>query len=757
MGDTCRPRRLSATALAAALAALALCAAGAPTAGAEVCAGSNGRPCPYLAVQVIGQRAEGVLRFPEAVALDSQGDVYVADQLSYVVQKFGPSGAFLGEWGSYGGGHGQFGPIGGIALDAAGNVYVVDSANNRIQKFSPGGAFITSWGGSGHGLGRFRFGSSTNPAQPPGGGIAVAGNYVYVADSGNDRIERFNLSGGEPLQWGSPGAGLGQFSDPRGLAANGSEVIVADDGNNRVQRFDPNGVFQAAVGGLGAGPAQFDHPFGVALDAAGNVYVADNNNQRVEKLTPQLAFAGAWGGVGSKAGELTYPRAVASDPAGDTYVADSANDRVEVFDPAGVFVRAIGTSAQTGGVLTAPRGLAADPTGTLLVADTIGGRIERFSAGSDYYTGEWSQAGGLRPTFADPAGIAVDPRGSVWVADTGNERVARMWGDGTFLSELGGPASVAGAPLSQPAAVAVAAGPDLTYVADSGHNRILVYGPEGQLLERWGTAGGSGAAGKGPGEFDDPLGVGVDPAGNVYVADTGNNRIVKLSGSGQVLAAWGGYGTGEGSLIAPAGVAVDAAGRVFVLDSGNNRVQMFDGNGRLISLWGVRGFGAGAFSQPRAIAIDCNGNVYVADTNNNRAERFNLSSPAPSGCLATGSWPPPLNVPPVVHVSLVRGSGVLSRRSMVLAVSCERGCRALVSARLKPLLGHGRALALSASLQTLQPRRAALVRLTVGRIALRRLRQELGRHTLMSARVSVLAAGPTGLRTTVVASYRVRR
>ena len=86
--------------------------------------------CPYAGLRVIGQRAEGVLRFPEAVALGPDGDVYVADQLSYVVQKFSPYGQFETEWGSYGGGHGQFGPIGGLAVDGAGEVYVVDSSRD---------------------------------------------------------------------------------------------------------------------------------------------------------------------------------------------------------------------------------------------------------------------------------------------------------------------------------------------------------------------------------------------------------------------------------------------------------------------------------------------------------------------------------------------------------------------------------------------------------------------------------------------------
>ncbi|MFI5037790.1 MAG: hypothetical protein ACHP93_04865, partial [Solirubrobacterales bacterium] len=285
---------LSSALLTAALSTIAA-GAGAERALAEACPGSGAGPCPYAAAKIIGQRAEGVLRFPEAVALDSQGNVYVADQLSYVVQKFTAAGTFESEWGSWGGGHGQFGPIGGLATDAAGDVYVVDSSRDRIEKFDSNGNFILAWGHPGEELGQFHFFSSTNPTQPPGGGIAVAGNYVYVADSGNNRIQRFALDGSEAMQWGTKGSGPGQFSYPRGVAANGSEVLVADDDNYRIEKFDPNGAFQASAGSAGTGPGQFGFPYGVALDAAGNVYVADDINHRIVKLTPELAFAGAWG------------------------------------------------------------------------------------------------------------------------------------------------------------------------------------------------------------------------------------------------------------------------------------------------------------------------------------------------------------------------------------------------------------------------------------------------------------------------------
>jgi tripartite motif-containing protein 71 len=753
---------LSPTGLLLLATALVSAGASAQTAVAEVCAGSDGQPCPYASVQVIGQRAEGALRFPEAVAVDASGDVYVADQLGYVVQKFSATGTFETEWGSYGGGQGQFGPIGGLATDAAGNVYVVDSSHNRIEKFSAEGSFLSAWGHHGHELGQFNFGSSQNYTQPPGGGIAVSANYIYVADSGNNRIERFNLEGGEAMQWGSHGSEPGQFSYPRGVAANESEVIVSDDDNHRLEKFGPEGAYSGSVGTYGSGPGQFGYPYGVALDAAGDVYVADDINHRVVKLTPQLAFAGAWGGYGSKPGQLAFPRALASDPAGDTYVADTANDRIEVFDPNGNYLRTLGSSARGPGALTAPRGLAVDPTGRLLVSDTVGNRVEAFAPGTDAFAGEWTTAGGYRSGFETPAGLAIDPRGYVYVADEGNTRLVRLWGDGTFLSELAGPADLGGAALNGAGSVAVAAGPDDLFVADTGHNRVLVYGPEGTLRAKWGANGADGTAGRRSGEFNHPDAVAINGAGDAYVADTANNRIVELDPEGGVVREWGSQGAGNGRFRSPSGIAVDAVGNVYVVDSENNRVEEFVSDGHFLAKWGVRGAELGAFSQPSAIAVDCNGDVYVADTNNNRIERFNPLTPAVLGCLAPGAWPPPLAVAPVLHVSLAHSTGVLARRALALAVSCQRGCKILVSGTLSPLgrggtTGASRSVPLVAAARPLAPRLAGGVRLRVGPKALRLLRRALGRHTVMTARVSIVAAGPTGLRTTVTSTYRVSR
>ena len=244
-------RRTVPAALAAAALLLSACGGGSsssPAAAGPVSAsGSCGGAahCPYTAVRSVGRRGGGVLRVPEALAIGPSGEVYEGDQFSYVVQRFTPGGRFLGQWGSYGTGPGQFGSVGALAVDGHGDVYVLDSTNDRIEVFSATGRFLRSWGGRGTGLGQFRFGGGGRAEIPPGGGLAVSGSSVYVADSGGDRVERFNLRGGDATAFGAPGAGPGEFSDPRGLTIAGGRLYVADDQNHRIQVLGLDGSFIA--------------------------------------------------------------------------------------------------------------------------------------------------------------------------------------------------------------------------------------------------------------------------------------------------------------------------------------------------------------------------------------------------------------------------------------------------------------------------------------------------------------------------------
>jgi len=278
---------------------------------------------------------------------------------------------------------------------------------------------------------------------------------------------------------------------------------------------------------------------------------------------------------------------------------------------------------------------------------TDNNRISSFAQGGGAFLGALTRAGGYRAGFAEPGGVAIDPRGSVYIADTGATRVVRLWGEGTYLSELGGPANLGGAGLSGAGSAAVSASSGDLYVADTGHNRVLVYSPTGALLARVGAGGGSGAPGKRAGRLTTARPPSrLAPSGYVFVADTANNRIVKLRPDGSLVGQFGVIGSGEGRLHSPTGVAVDAGGRVYVVDGFNNRIEVFDEAGHYLARWGLRGVGLGYLSQPTGVAVGCEGSVFVADTNNNRIERFDPAAPAGVGCVAASAWPPPLDVAP---------------------------------------------------------------------------------------------------------------
>ncbi|HVF43430.1 MAG TPA: PxKF domain-containing protein [Pyrinomonadaceae bacterium] len=233
-----------------------------------------------------GGSSTGAVVSPFGLAVAASGDIYLTDgfpeRSSGYVQKFDSTGAFVASWGTAGTGGGQFiAGAGGAAVDSAGNVYVADPGNNRVQKFTSAGAFITSWGGAGSGNGQM-----SGPS-----GVAIdAADKVYVADTGNHRVQVFNTSGTFLSKWGSNGSGDGQFAFPRALAADAAgNVTVADTGNSRIQKFDAAGAFVSSCGSPGSASDQFNEPQGVAVDASGNTYVADTSNDRVQKFGPASA------------------------------------------------------------------------------------------------------------------------------------------------------------------------------------------------------------------------------------------------------------------------------------------------------------------------------------------------------------------------------------------------------------------------------------------------------------------------------------
>ncbi len=611
-------------------------------AAALPCPGAVGAArCPYRGVTAIGRRGQGVLRVPEAIAVGPHGEVYVADQFSHLVQRFSPTGRYLGQWGSYGDGPGQFGAIGALAVDGHGDVYAVDSTHSRVEELTARGTFLRAWGAPGRRLGQFDFGSGAGPDKPPGGGIAVAGRYVYVSDTNNNRIVRFTLDGTHPVAFTRAGGRYARFAGPRGVAVAAGRIYVADLGHSRVVALTPGGRFVCQSARRGIRSHRLDNPYGLAA-YGGNVYVADDNNGRVVELSRRLRWARAYTGAGG-ARLSKWLRDVAVGAGGRLYVADSAHGRIVELAADGAPLRVWGTLGITHGQMTQPLDVAVDRRGNVLVVATYGidspiyvYRMEPRSphraapnshrGASFRYLGVWKDGGRvvIGSHWFAPSAAVVGPDGSLWVADRNNGVVRRLSAEGgAYLGMLG---SIGRNALSDPEGVAVSSAGEV-YVADTGYNRVVRLSAAGAVLGSFGMRGPRAY------RLAWPTALAVAGDGDVYVADSGHNRIAVFARDGRLVGAWGGYGAAPGRFEHPAGVAVDARGHVFVSDRANNRIEEFTARGRLLAVWGAAGAGPGRLGQPGGLAIDCNGDLLVADTQNNRVEVFRGVA-APARCEA---------------------------------------------------------------------------------------------------------------------------
>jgi DNA-binding beta-propeller fold protein YncE len=257
------------------------------------------------------------------------------------------------------------------------------------------------------------------------------------------------------------------------------------------------------------------------------------------------------------------------------------------------------------------------------------------AAASCNYHSTLASVGSADGTVIFPRGIATDSAGNVYVADQ-NTRVQKFNSAGVFQFKFATGGSGTGSVVS-PFGLAVAPSGDI-YLTDNFTERtsgiVQKFNSSGVFQTSWGTQG------NGNGQFiQGAAGVGVDSAGNVYVADPGNNRIQKFTSSGAFVSSWGGAGAGNGQFSGPFGVAVDASNNVYVADTGNNRVQVFTAAGAFVRKFGTAGTGNGQFNSPMALAVDSAGNVYVADTSNNRTQKFDSSGNFVSACgtLAGGT------------------------------------------------------------------------------------------------------------------------
>jgi sugar lactone lactonase YvrE len=629
---------------------------------------------------------------PWGVAVDGAGNVYVAERGNQTIRKITPAGVVttLAGLAGYRSSHAQpNGPIdttlfndpSGVVVDGSGSVYVSNWSGNSISKITAAGVVTSLAGGGGMGY-TDGTGGGARFSIPAGVASDGLGN-IYVAELGNCTIRKVTAAGVVTTVAGLAGSagsedGTGsaaRFCDPSGVAMDGAgNVYVADSINDTIRKITPTGVVTTLAGQAGASgyadgtvsAAQFNNPMGVAVDGWGNVYVADTGNNMIRKITAagvvttlagQTGSAGSADGVGTAA-LFNAPTGVAVDGLGSIYVADKGNNTIRKITINGVVTTLAGLAAaatvgNTDGVgiaarFESPWGMAVDGAGNIYVSDTANSTIRKVTATGVVTTlaglaGVQGSADGTGSAarFLFPYGVAVDQSGTVYVADLDNNTIRKVTASGV-VTTLAGLAGVQGsadgtgsvARFFYPAGIAVDQSGNI-YVADKYNGTIRKITSAGAVTTLAGLAGAQGSA-DGTGSaarFLYPAGVAVDQSGNVYVADTSNSTIRRITPGGVVTTLAGQVGSaayGDGTSTAarfkyPSGLAVDLSGNVYVADTVNYVIRKVTAVGVVTTLaglgqvWGsVDGIGSSArFAVPEGVAVDGAGNVYVADTGNN--------------------------------------------------------------------------------------------------------------------------------------------
>jgi trimeric autotransporter adhesin len=578
----------------------------------------------------------------------------------------------------------------GVSVDSSGNLYIADTGNNRIRKVT-GGGIISTVAGNGN-SGYSGDGGTAALAQlddPSGVAVDSSGN-LYIADTGNNRIRKVTAGGiistvagnGNSGYSGDGGpAALAQLDHPYSVAVDSSgNLYIADTYNSCIRKVTAGGIISTVAGngkfgfsgnGGSATLAQLSVPFGVAVDSSGNLYIADTYNSCIRKVTAGGTIStvagnrnSGYSGDGSTAtlAQLSVPTGVAVDSSRNLYIADTGNNRIRKVTAGGIIstVAGNGNSGYSGDGGTAtlakldyPYSVAVDSSGNLHIADTFNSCIRKVTAGgiintvagnrNSGYSGDGSTATLAKIDY--PYSVAVDSSGNLYIADTGNNRIRKVTvggiistvagNGGSGYSGDGGTATLA--KLDSPMGVAVDSSGNL-YIADTWNNRIRKV-TAGGIISTVAGNGNSGYSGDGGtatlAQLDYPTGVAVDSSGNLYIADTWNSRIRKVTAGGIISTVAGngnsGYsGDGGTATLAqldyPIGVAVDSSGNLYIADTWNSRIRKVTAGGIISTVAGngdsgYSGDGGPAtlaqLSVPFGVAVDSSGNLYIADSDNN--------------------------------------------------------------------------------------------------------------------------------------------
>jgi tripartite motif-containing protein 71 len=577
----------------------------------------------------------------------------------------------------------------GVAVDSAGNVYVADTGNYKIEKYRAGTSTLL-WS---VGIRGAPIGGGTDSFTAPRD-LATDGTFVYVADTDDALVQVLHASDGSFVK-SVRTFGAGQkVGSPIGISVghkSGSEEILVSDGvSGNVYVFDTSFNLLLTIPPTARNEGTRD----AATDSSGDIYTADYRGNKVDKYNSAGVFQKSWGTT-SGCQDVAKPYGVDVDANNHVYVASSNLEQVKVFDANGNCLNvgttgsnAIGTackspavcapnatklfqlrrvavgagtsplvyaadlwglkiltySSSTGAIasssqpvlgnsgyppaggLNEPHGIAIAPgSNQIFVANTVNQRMDRLDLPNGTNPIDWGTKGVQESAaaFNWAQGVAFDAvSGNIWVANTRNNRIDEFGPSGTVLRELptsGRLTSIFNWPMS------VAFDPSGNmYVADTFSNDIQSFSvpTTGAPTLRWKVGG----LGTGNGKFSHPWGVVYDPMHTrVLVVDTNNNRIVALNSStgAYISTVASGKGVSNGKFANPEGIAVDAAGNIWVADTGNNRVEEFNSSGGFLQTFGSYGTsGTSSFNAPQGLGFDGGGLLYVADANNNRIQVF---------------------------------------------------------------------------------------------------------------------------------------
>jgi basic membrane lipoprotein Med (substrate-binding protein (PBP1-ABC) superfamily)/streptogramin lyase len=556
-----------------------------------------------LSIGTAGLQNRGTYTFdrPKDITVDSDGNIWAVDNQRAV--EYTSTGTFIQEfpaadpWNS-GSDNSHFNEPRSIAFDTAGRMYIADRNNHRVQVYTMGGptpVYSTTLGVTGQtGTDDTHFNEPTHLAFDSLGRL-------YVLDKNNYRVQRCTYAAnvwtcsrffGETGVPGTDASHLSQFWIS-GLTIKGSTLFIADTGNNRVLKCNLSGVcnpFAGVLGEWGSDSNHLSNPGDVAVDSTGNVYVSDYANSRIQKFASGGGAAVDMLGTTHKPYEpdttrYNMPFGVAVGADGSLVFTEYAGFRLVKLNAAGTRQWTVGQAGvwmwnadntHFGDPWDGPMAVAVARNGLIYVADTGSHRVLKCTAAGvcSAFAGV-SGSNGSDATHLDrPAGVAVDLAGNVYIGDRNNHRVQKCTPAGicTTFAGVTGESGSNDTHFSGPMGVTVDSSGNV-YVADAWNNRVQKCTAGGSCST---FAGVTGAWGSDFAHLGEPRDIAVDAQGRVYVADIANNRVQVFDVNGAYLTTIGGsYGIRSSELRNPSGVDVDSLGNVYIVDSTNHRLQKF--------------------------------------------------------------------------------------------------------------------------------------------------------------------------------------